>query len=61
LAPGEFDEEAFRTLDLVLAKANASGVRLIIPFVDNWRWMGGISEYAAFRGKKREAFWPIRS
>jgi len=55
--PGKFDEEAFRTMDLVLAKANEIGIRLIIPFVDNWRWMGGIGEYAAFRGKERNAFW----
>lgn len=56
-ASGNFDEESFRTMDLVLIKANEIGVRLIIPFVDNWRWMGGIDEYAAFRGKSREHFW----
>jgi endo-1,4-beta-mannosidase len=44
-------------MDLVLAKANQIGVRLIIPFVDNWRWMGGIGEYAAFRGEEPGAFW----
>jgi mannan endo-1,4-beta-mannosidase len=57
LAPGRFNEEAFRTLDRVLVTAGQKGVRLIIPFVDNWSWWGGIAEYAAFRGKSREAFW----
>ncbi len=57
MAPGKFDEDAFQTMDLVLAKANQIGVRLIIPFVDNWRWMGGIGEYAAFRGEEPGAFW----
>lgn len=57
LGPGQFNEEAFRALDKVLEVANKTGVRLIIPFVDNWAWWGGIAEYAAFRGKNKEAFW----
>ncbi len=57
LGPGKFNEEAFRTLDMVLQVANEKHVRLIIPFVDNWSWWGGIAEYAGFRGKPREAFW----
>lgn len=57
LAPGTFNEEGFRVLDEVLQTANQKGVRVIIPFVDNWSWWGGITEYAGFRGKAREAFW----
>ena len=55
--PGDFNEEAFRSLDLALEIANKKGVRLIIPLVDNWHWQGGIAEYAAFRGKPPAAFW----
>jgi hypothetical protein len=55
--PGDFNEEAFRTLDLALEIAGRKGVRVIIPLVDNWKWQGGIGEYAAFRGKPPEAFW----
>jgi hypothetical protein len=55
--PGDFNEEAFRSLDLALEAANKQGVRLIIPLVDNWKWQGGVAEYAAFRGKPAEAFW----
>jgi hypothetical protein len=55
--PGKFNEEAFRTLDKVIQIANETGVRLIIPFVDNWHWWGGVAEYAAFRGKQRDEFW----
>ncbi len=55
--PGVFDEEAFRAYDKVLQVANEVGVRLIIPFVDNWWWWGGIADYARFRGKPKEAFW----
>jgi mannan endo-1,4-beta-mannosidase len=57
LAPGKFNEAAFRTLDAVLATANRTGVRLIIPLVDNWPWMGGRAEYAGFRGKTKDDFW----
>lgn len=57
LGPGQFNEEAFRVLDMALAVANQVGVRIIIPFVDNWSWMGGIAEYAGFRGQPAQAFW----
>ena len=55
--PGEFNEEAWRAFDKVLEVANRVGVRVIVPLVDNWRWWGGISEYAGWRGKPPEAFW----
>jgi hypothetical protein len=57
LGPGQFNETAFRTLDEALAAANRTGVRLIIPLVDNWPWMGGRAEYAGFRGKTKDDFW----
>jgi hypothetical protein len=57
VGPGDFNEDAFRALDKVLQIANEVGVRVIMPFVDNWKWWGGVREYAAFRGKQREAFW----
>ena len=57
LGPGRFNEEAFRALDLVMQVANEKGVRVIIPFVDNWSWWGGIAEYAGFRGRPKEEFW----
>ena len=55
--PGKFNEEAFKGYDKVLQIANELGIRVIIPFVDNWWWWGGPKEYAAFRGKKKEEFW----
>jgi mannan endo-1,4-beta-mannosidase len=57
VAPGKFDEESFRRLDLMLALANEYGVRIIFPLVNNWQWMGGRPNYAAFRGKDKKAFW----
>jgi hypothetical protein len=57
LAPGKFNESAFRALDEVLAAANRTGIRLIIPLVDNWPWMGGRAEYARWRGQSKNQFW----
>ena len=57
LAPGKFDEESFRALDLMMALANEYGVRIIFPLVNNWPWMGGRPQYAAFRGKQPDDFW----
>lgn len=58
--PGEFNEEAFRALDKVLEVANRTGVRVIIPLVDNWNWWGGIEQYAEYRGKSAAEFWTDR-
>lgn len=57
LAPGVFSEPCFQTLDAVLAAAQRAGVRVILPLVDNWPWMGGRAEYARWRGKAPDDFW----
>ena len=57
LGPGQFNEEAFKVLDQVIAAAHRHHVRLLIPFVDQWSWWGGTAELAAFRGKKPEEVW----
>ncbi len=54
--PGQFDESSFQVLDRVLADAGKLGIQLIIPFVNNWAYWGGVAEYAGFRGKSRDAF-----
>jgi hypothetical protein len=56
-APGVFNEEAFKTLDTVLALANTYQIRLIFPLVNNWQWMGGVPNYADFRNKTWSEFW----
>lgn len=56
-APGVFNEEAFLTLDTVLALANEYQIRLIFPLVNNWQWMGGVPNYADFRSKTWGEFW----
>lgn len=56
LAPDQLNEEAMVVLDEVLAAANRRGVRLIIPFIDFASWWGGITEFAAWRGKAKMDF-----
>lgn len=55
--PGQFNEKAFKVTDLMLAIANEVGIRIIFPLVNNWKWMGGRPQYAAFRGKTKDQFW----
>jgi len=57
LGPGQFNEQAFVALDQVIAAAHRHRVRVIIPFIDQWSWWGGMTELAGFRGKKPEEFW----
>ena len=60
LAPGQLDEASMQTMDRVLALANETGVRLIVPLLNNWQWMGGRPQYADFRGKEEAEFWTDR-
>ena len=49
-----------QVLDQALAIARELRIRLIIPFVDQWQWVGGIESYARFRGHTEalvEKFW----
>ncbi len=57
LGPDKLNEEAMVVLDQVLETANRRGVRLIIPFIDQNSWWGGIEEFAGFRGKSRDEFY----
>jgi hypothetical protein len=56
MAPGQFNEAAFVSLDQVLAVAAELGLQVILPFVDNWPHWGGVNEYAALRGKPAGTF-----
>ncbi|SFE77939.1 Carbohydrate binding domain (family 11) [Paenibacillus catalpae] len=52
-----FNEEAFVAYDKMIELAGEYGIKLLLPFVDQYQWQGGITEYAAFRGKSKDAFW----
>lgn len=47
--PGEFNELAFEHLDYIVAEAGRRGIRVIIPFVDNWG-ADGMAQYVEWAG-----------
>ncbi|UVI29018.1 golvesin C-terminal-like domain-containing protein [Paenibacillus spongiae] len=57
MAPGNYNESAFKLFDKVLQLANQYNVRLIIPFVDKYNYVGGVADWAAFRNKSADEFW----
>ncbi len=50
VAPLAYDETALRALDLVLARAQAHGVRLVLPLGNFWDAFGGARQYVAWAG-----------
>lgn len=50
-SPRQYDENGFKKLDYVIYKASQHGIRLIIPFINNWDDMGGMSQYVRWSGK----------
>ncbi|MGB7760110.1 MAG: carbohydrate-binding protein [Bryobacteraceae bacterium] len=56
--PRDYNEEAFRTLDKLLALCHEYDIRLILPFIDSHSFKGvrGVDEFAAFRHKPGPEF-----
>jgi hypothetical protein len=58
LAPGQFNEEAFKCIDHLFALANKYNVRVIFDLTaESGDYLGGIGTYAAHRGKSRKDFY----
>ena len=58
LGPGQFNDEAFKVTDTMLALANKHGIRVIFSLTAEYGdYLGGIGTYAAHRGKKRSEFY----
>lgn len=58
LGPGQFNEEAFRTIDQLFALANRHHVRVIFDFSAEYgSYLGGIATYAEHRGRKVPEFY----
>lgn len=47
----QYNERLFRDLDRLLVQARKYNVRVIIPFIDNWEWWGGVSQFAGLYGR----------
>jgi mannan endo-1,4-beta-mannosidase len=50
VAPLEYDETSLRGLDLVLTRASAHGVRLVLPLGNFWDAYGGARRYVGWAG-----------
>lgn len=58
MAPGVYNEDAWRKVDKALQLANQYNVMLIIPFIDNYNYsVGGINDFAALREKSGSVFY----
>ena len=55
------NEEAFLHYDRMIALADKHGLRLILPFVDHWKWWGGRKDLAAFYGEGEDALYDTNS
>lgn len=56
--PGIYDESGFSKLDYAIYKAGQTGVKLVIPFVNNWDDFGGMNQYARwFKADGHDAFY----
>ncbi len=53
--PGVYNENALRALDFVLNLARLSGIRLIIPLVNNWDDYGGMNQYVRWYAETHPA------
>lgn len=53
---GEYNEDYFLALDMLLEICRKYDFRVILPFVDRYKFIGGIGDYAARRGKKDDPF-----
>eukprot|EP00624_Nannochloropsis_granulata_P005632 evm.model.NODE_39996_length_24202_cov_37.737171.4 len=55
------NEQYMQVLDQALDVARGMGIRLILPFIDQWTWVGGVESMARWRGFVGEdcarAFW----
>lgn len=54
---GQFNEQAFVSIDYALKTARDNGIRVIIPLTDNWKYYhGGKSTFTQWRGLANEDF-----
>lgn len=50
---GVYDESGFKHFDYVVKKAQECGMKLVIPFVNNWTDFGGMDQYVKWTGASK--------
>ena len=53
-SPGEYDEQALRDLDAVIAYGKERNISFILPFINYWDQLGGICQYNVWAGLEYE-------
>ena len=51
------NEKAMVVYDRMIALASKHNLRLILPFIDHWKWWGGREQLAAFYGESANDFY----
>jgi mannan endo-1,4-beta-mannosidase len=60
-SPGHYNERALRALDYVVAKAKEYSLRLVLTFVDNWDYYGGMNQYVRWLNGNSLAKGPLQT
>jgi mannan endo-1,4-beta-mannosidase len=47
---GVYSDAGFKHFDYVVKKAQESGIKLVIPFINNWKDFGGMDKYVEWTG-----------
>ena len=55
------NERAMRHYDRMIALASQHQLRLILPFIDHWKWWGGRKQLAAFYNEPEQALHDVTS
>lgn len=52
-APGQYDENGVKALDYVIDSARRHGIKLVLSFIDNWKYYNGVDQYVDWCGPAR--------
>ncbi|KAJ3325579.1 hypothetical protein HDV06_003397 [Boothiomyces sp. JEL0866] len=52
----ELDEQLMHDFDFAIHLANQYNIKVIIPFIDNWEWFGGIESFSNLYGIHKSEF-----
>jgi mannan endo-1,4-beta-mannosidase len=48
--PGVYNEKGLKGLDRTIKKCKERGIKVILPFINNWKDLGGIPQYCVWAG-----------
>jgi mannan endo-1,4-beta-mannosidase len=57
-APGKYNEEVFRGLDICLDEMSKRGIRATMTLNDEWQWSGGFAQYVSWALNDTEIPYP---